>query len=408
MPYAPTVNDNSGQILAQGINQGVNSLAEGIQRSIAERKKNEEDRKAKEAVNAAGKGLFGEDFDVKDANPKDYGTLIQMYQAKRDEPMRKLAIENEGLKQKISQSQIDQYAVAAAQQARNQAAMRGAFNPTTATAQAIQGGAVFENLPGPTAMDAESAMRYMLTQGADMPTIQAYSQTVDNMAQAKQRSQVKPLPGSQGISSQMVPGFGNIARDNATGELISSGNFINDSTKPLEADVAFQSNVEVATESLKQLENIVKNYGTWESGWVGNSEAAAGLEALPYKIAIQTAKIVDPGSVAREGEVAAAQKYIIPLGMFANKETALAAINQHRKTIKDYGSAREKASGAIKKPGMTPGAAPAANSGGAPAAPANAQAATHFTDTDGTKYPIVTAGSRRGVIKDGKFYPIIP
>ena len=218
----------------------------------------------------------------------------------------------------------------------------------------------------------------------------------------------KPLPGSQGVSVQMVPGFGNIARDNATGETISSGNFINDSTKPLEADVAFQSNVDVATTSLDQLENFVKKYGTWESGWAGNPEAAAGLESLPYKIAIQTAKIVDPGSVAREGEVAAAQKYIIPLGMFANKETALAAINQHRKTIKDYGSAREKASGAIKKPGMTPGAAPAANSGGAPAAPANAQAATHFTDTDGTKRPIVTAGNRRGVIKDGMFYPIIP
>jgi hypothetical protein len=192
MPYAPTVNDNSGQILAQGINQGIGSLAEGIQRSIAERKKKEEDRKAKEAVNAAGKGLFGEDFDVKDAKPEQYGQLIQMAQAKRDEPMRKLAIENEGLKQKISQSQLDQYAAAAAQQARNQAATRGAFNPTTGTAQAIQGGADFANLPGPNAMDAESAMRYMGAQGADMATLQGYGQTVDNLAQAKQRSTPKP------------------------------------------------------------------------------------------------------------------------------------------------------------------------------------------------------------------------
>jgi hypothetical protein len=192
MPYAPTVNDNSGQILAQGINQGIGSLAEGIQRSIAERKKKEEDRKAKEAVNAAGKGLFGEDFDVKDAKPEQYGQLIQMAQAKRDEPMRALAMENEGLKQKISQSQLDQYAAAAAQQARNQAALRGAFNPTTGTAQAIQGGADFANLPGPNAMDAESAMRYMGAQGADMATLQGFGQTVDNLAQAKQRSTLKP------------------------------------------------------------------------------------------------------------------------------------------------------------------------------------------------------------------------
>jgi hypothetical protein len=106
MPYAPTVNDNSGQILAQGINQGVNSLAEGIQRSIQERKKKEEDRKAKEAVNAAGKGLFGEDFDVKDAKPEQYGQLIQMAQAKRDEPMRQL-------EQKFKQGQIDNFALQA-------------------------------------------------------------------------------------------------------------------------------------------------------------------------------------------------------------------------------------------------------------------------------------------------------
>ena len=106
MPYAPTVNDNSGQILAQGINQGIGSLAEGIQRSIAERKKKEEDRKAKEAVNAAGKGLFGEDFDVKDAKPEQYGQLIQMAQAKRDEPMRQA-------EQKFKQAQIDNFALQA-------------------------------------------------------------------------------------------------------------------------------------------------------------------------------------------------------------------------------------------------------------------------------------------------------
>lgn len=132
MPYAPTVNDNSGQILAQGINQGIGSLAEGIQRSIQERKKKEEDRKAKEAVNAAGKGLFGEDFDVKDANPKDYGTLIQMAQAKRDEPMRQL-------EQKFKQGQIDNFALQAqlqqseaARRQTNDAAMRGAYGGQSA------------------------------------------------------------------------------------------------------------------------------------------------------------------------------------------------------------------------------------------------------------------------------------
>ena len=127
MPYAPTVNDNSGQILAQGINQGVGSLADGIQRSIAERKKKEEDRKAKEAVNAAGKGLFGEDFDVKDAKPEQYGQLIQMAQAKRDEPMRQA-------EQKFKQAQIDNFALQAqlqqseaARRLSDDAAFRGVY-----------------------------------------------------------------------------------------------------------------------------------------------------------------------------------------------------------------------------------------------------------------------------------------
>ena len=192
MPYAPTVNDNSGQILAQGIDQGVNSLADSIQRSIAERKKKEEDRKAKEAVNAAGKGLFGEDFDVRDAKPEQYGQLINLAQQKRDEPMR-IA------EQKFKQAQIDNFALQAelqrseeahrqmtyAQQAKNQKAIEGAFNPTTGTAEAIQGGANFQNLPAPTAMDAEQTMKWMAKNGADMATLRGYGQTAQDIAQAK-------------------------------------------------------------------------------------------------------------------------------------------------------------------------------------------------------------------------------
>lgn len=132
MPYAPTVNDNSGQILAQGINQGIGSLADGIQRSIAERKKKEEERNAKEAVNAAGKGLFGEDFDVKDAKPDQYGAIIQLAQQKRDGPMREVEL-------KFKQAQIDNFALQAqlqqseaARRLANDAAMRGAYGGQSA------------------------------------------------------------------------------------------------------------------------------------------------------------------------------------------------------------------------------------------------------------------------------------
>ena len=144
MPYAPTVNDNSGQILAQGINQGIGSLAEGIQRSIAERKKKEEERNAKEAVNAAGKGLFGEDFDVKDAKPEQYGQIIQMAQLKRDEPMRQA-------EQRFKQAQIDNFALQAELQ-RSEAARRQSDD---AAFRAVYGG---QSAGGPSVGMTENQM----------------------------------------------------------------------------------------------------------------------------------------------------------------------------------------------------------------------------------------------------------
>ena len=144
MPYAPTVNDNSGQILAQGINQGIGSLAEGIQRSIAERKKKEEERNAKEAVNAAGKGLFGEDFDVKDAKPDQYGQIIQMAQLKRDEPMRQA-------EQRFKQAQIDNFALQAQLQ-QSEAARRQSDD---AAFRAVYGG---QSAGGPSVGMTENQM----------------------------------------------------------------------------------------------------------------------------------------------------------------------------------------------------------------------------------------------------------
>lgn len=150
MPYAPTVNDNSGQILAQGINQGIGSLAEGIQRSIQERKKKEEERNAKEAVNAAGKGLFGEDFDVRDAKPEQYGQIIQMAQLKRDEPMRQA-------EQRFKQAQIDNFALQAELQ-RSETARRQSDD---AAFRAVYGG---QGSGGPSVGLTESQMGMTGTQ----------------------------------------------------------------------------------------------------------------------------------------------------------------------------------------------------------------------------------------------------
>jgi hypothetical protein len=110
-------------------------------------------------------------------------------------------------------------------------------------------------------------------------------------------------------------------------------------------EVSFDVNVKQAKQFLSELKTTVSNFGTFESEWVGNSKAAAVLRQTPYQLAITYAKIVDPDSVAREGEVAAAQKYLINLGMMKNKKTALEEISRMEKTIDQYGENRAEASG---------------------------------------------------------------
>lgn len=99
------------------------------------------------------------------------------------------------------------------------------------------------------------------------------------------------------------------------------------------ADETFIQNVREYQNQLQQIEDTIKKDGTWESAILGNEKSAAVLDQLPYKMAITYSKIVDPQSVAREGEVAAAQKYIIPTGFWANKGKALAAIQQQKDEI---------------------------------------------------------------------------
>lgn len=98
------------------------------------------------------------------------------------------------------------------------------------------------------------------------------------------------------------------------------------------ADTAFEQNIAAALRYTKQLEDTVKEHGTFE---VYDPKGSAILGQLPYQMAIAYAKIVDPSSVAREGEVTAAQKYLIPTGFFTRNETALAAIRNFRDDLQE-------------------------------------------------------------------------
>lgn len=200
MPYAPGVTDISGQLFAQGLQQGISSLAQGLERNFQERKKKEEEKRAKEAVMQAGKGLFGDAFDLKDAPQDQWGKIIQLNQHKQQLPMLALQQENQRLRNQIDLGQINAMAQTAAQQQRNAAALAQAFNPTADTAAAIQGGAGFENLPTAPASDPMSAVMRAGKGGADAATLAHLAAMAENLAQSQQRL----MPKAMAPDAQMI------------------------------------------------------------------------------------------------------------------------------------------------------------------------------------------------------------
>lgn len=99
-------------------------------------------------------------------------------------------------------------------------------------------------------------------------------------------------------------------------------------------------NLDSAWSNLKELENTIIAHGNVE-GPLGNPKARADLGRLSLDTAIAYAKIVDPESVAREGEVEAGKKYLIPMGYFEKNGTSLEALDGMRKTLMQKATARQ-------------------------------------------------------------------
>ena len=88
----------------------------------------------------------------------------------------------------------------------------------------------------------------------------------------------------------------------------------------------------------QELLKVIETHGNYESSVTamlseGSADARAKLLSLPYRMAILYAKLVDPESVAREGEVEAARKYAIPLGATVPNAVTTAALNDMVKEI---------------------------------------------------------------------------
>lgn len=192
--------------------------------------------------------------------------------------------------------------------------------------------------------------------------VAALDNAMNKLAYLQQRAEAEPDPFKKGILQQVAnAGVKNIV---AKGKEATA------------TDTTFEMNADAFTRFANDLEKTVQDFGNFESY---NPEGSAKLRQLNYQMAIAYAKIVDPSSVAREGEVAAAQKYIVPMSRFpvptpvdtpisVQNATTMAAIRNMQNDIKARIKAYERISG--RKLGIDE------NSGSDVATPQSSPAAT--------------------------------
>jgi hypothetical protein len=97
--------------------------------------------------------------------------------------------------------------------------------------------------------------------------------------------------------------------------------------------------------NLNKLQKLVEENGTNSLVGAEGDE----MDSLVYQAAVDYAKLVDPESVAREGEVAAAQKYMIPFrnnyGLTTRASTALEQIKNYKASLDERLKARNDSKG---------------------------------------------------------------
>lgn len=97
----------------------------------------------------------------------------------------------------------------------------------------------------------------------------------------------------------------------------------------------------ILTTNAKKLKGLIEKVGTMEM----TGPEGAEMDSIMYQMAVDYAKLVDPDSVAREGEVAAAQKYMLPIrnmgGLAYSNDTAQEVIDKYIAGLDERVAARE-------------------------------------------------------------------
>jgi hypothetical protein len=109
-----------------------------------------------------------------------------------------------------------------------------------------------------------------------------------------------------------------------------------------DADKAFYVNAHSAARDVEELKKAINQAGNVEINYVGDPKVRAILKGRALDLAIAYAKIVDPGSAAREGEVETAMKLGFPMGMLEGNETSIAGLDNILQMIREKGNARSE------------------------------------------------------------------
>lgn len=417
MPFAPSTTDQRGQIWSQGIGQ----FAQGVARGIEDYGRRQEENKALTSqakaletllpVYAKNAGVAPEEIEQflapsPDETPR--GRVARLSSAiegivgnaaLKSRQLQDAQIQQAMLMSQTQQAGEQQRQAALAQSLQQQAELNAMIDRSLA--QSRTRGVLRPDVQDQAARTVASPAGQMRAMGAQVTPEMIAEFIRTDMAHRPQPKLEKPIPGSAGFKTIDVPDLGTIVLDQATGEPLEGSKVIKrevkPAVKPTEAEVSFDTNVDEGLAKIAEFRDVVKKFGNWEIGGpMGNPKARAALEQIPYQLAIMHAKIADPNSVAREGEVAAAQKYMLPSGFLTSNAMTLASLDGLENTFKGYAAARRKARGETPTSGAGGGKAssPAAGPG-------------QFAGPDGVMRPIVSVRGQRGVVADGKFYPIV-
>lgn len=384
--YAPGITYNGGESIARSLDSAFSDIAGGIMERSKKRQEKEQLAAATKALQplveklAPGSGVDLTKDVPKEAIPQFLQLAGQIGEQQRTAPLRDLQLENEKLRQRLSQQQIDEAAANAA-----------ALNDV---GTALQSG------------DFRGALSGYLKKGGTDPRMLA------QLGDFAMQPAAKPVPGSLGTVTEEVPGVGTLVRDRATGEPISAGNFTRPDRKTDEKALT-----QTEIQQIGALEQSGRDLDALESAFTDIGDADFGG---PLAGRIRNMNPLDT-NVGRIRNLVTAATPNLARGVFREvgvltdadveryqkllpnvNDTAAQRKQKFADLRKRLESTRKETLGNLQASGRdVAGIQEKVAADAAPDAPAS------ITGFDGKQYSLTTIGGKKGIIREGKFFPLI-